>query len=97
LEGEKMSFLLLKRKNYFRLENLRQGETISRRQYKSLYEEISIHFSLYSTVKDGKRFCVIRRESVSGTREFNGKTYDCPVPTLNHEQFSFYVEGTDFL
>jgi len=89
-----MSLLLFrKRKCHFTLSMLKDGMTITRSQYDSLYNEIKICFSIAQQLKGDTVHCQIRRESEMGTREIFGKVYECPLPTSNHETFKFYIQS----
>lgn len=92
-----MSFLLFKKYRQFTLSMLKEGQLISRRQYESLYKEIGMFFSIHSHIRDGNRFCKIKREYELKERDLFGQIISCPMPTSNNETFSFYVEGTEFL
>ncbi len=76
---------------------LENDKVISRKQYDSLYKEISMHFSIAQQLVVDKIHCTIRRESVMGTRELFGKVYECPIPTSNHETFSFYIQSSELV
>lgn len=95
-----MSLLLLRtrKQNCFSLHKLillGDNYTISRIQYESLYKEISMCFSIAQQIVGDKVICKIRRESVMGTREIFGKVYECPIPTSNHETYTFYIRSNN--
>ena len=90
-----MIYALIKKRRKFSLSMLKDGQTISRRQYKSLYEEIGICFSFHTKPSGDNMYCKIQREYCMGERQINGVTYPCPVPTSNKETFSFFVQGTE--
>ena len=92
-----MMYALIKRKSVFTLNMLEDGKVISRKQYESLYKEISKYFSVSQRLVSDKIHCTIRRESVAGTRELFGKVYECPIPTSNHETFSFYIQSNELI
>jgi hypothetical protein len=90
-----MIYALIKKRRKFSLSMLKNGQTISRRQYQLLYEDIKICFSIFIKPNGDNMFCKIQRNYCMGERQINGVTYPCPVPTSNKETFSFYVEGIE--
>lgn len=92
-----MSFLLHRRKCHFTLSMLEDGMTISRRQYDALYKEISSCFSIAQQLRGDIVHCAIRRESEMRTRELFGNIITCPMPTSNHEKFTFYIKSNQLI
>lgn len=90
-----MSLLLLRRKCTFTLSMLKEGQTISRTQYKSLYEEIRMCFSIYSKPDGDNMYCKIKKDYDLVPAEIYGNKYMKQVGTSNPLSISFTVEGTE--
>jgi len=90
-----MIYALIKKRRKFSLSMLKDGQTISRRQYKSLYEEIGICFSIFSKPNGDNMFCKIKREYELKPKEIFGQTRLCQAATSYQQVVCFEVEGTE--